>query len=78
MICADIEKIFRERDIPDKYVLTLILAERARQLSERQGTGLGYEEKFITKAMEDLEEGKVSFKVTPIETGTEEESVEEE
>jgi len=78
MICGDIEKIYRERDIPNKYVLTLILAERARQLSERKGTGLGYDEKFITKAMEDVDEGRVTYKMTPIEVGAEEESVEKE
>jgi len=78
MICSDIEKIYKEQDIPNKYVLTLILAERARQLSERKGTGLGYDEKFITKAMEDVEKGKVKYKMTPIEVGAEMESVEEE
>lgn len=78
MICGDIEKIYRERDIPNKYVLTLVLAERARQLSERKGTGLGYDEKFITRAMEDVDEGKVTYKMTPIEVGAEKESVEEE
>lgn len=82
MICADIEKIYRERGIPDKYVLTMILAERSRQLSERKGTGLGYEEKFITKAMEDIEQGRINFKITPIDRAqdavTEKESVEAE
>lgn len=77
MICGDIEKLYDERDIPNKYVLTLILAERARQLSDRKGTGLGYDEKFITKAMKDVEDGKVSYKMTPIEVGAKEESVEE-
>lgn len=78
MICVDLEKVYEERDIPNKYVLSLILAERARQLSERKGTGLGYEEKFITKAMEDVDQGRVTYKMTPIEIGTEEESVEAE
>lgn len=71
MICSDIEKIYEERDIPNKYVLTLILAERARQLSDRRGTGLGYDEKFITKAMEDVAEGKVKYKMTPIDVANE-------
>lgn len=73
MICADIEKLYEERDIPNKYVLTLILAERARQLSDRKGTGLGYDEKFITKAMDDVAEGRVKYKMThvvaPVEDG---------
>ena len=66
MICADIEKLYEERDIPNKYVLTLILAERARQLSDRKGTGLGYDEKFITKAMDDVAEGRVKYKMTHV------------
>ncbi len=73
MICADIEKLYEDRGIPNKYVLTLILAERARQLSDRKGTGLGYDEKFITKAMDDVAEGRVKYKmthiVTPVEDG---------
>lgn len=72
MICGDIEKIYREQDIPNKYVLTLILSERARQLSDRKGTGLGYDEKFITKAMEDVDGGRIKYTMTPIEIGTEE------
>lgn len=75
MICTDIEKVYAERDIPNKYVLTLVLAERARQLSDRKGTGLGYDEKFITKAMEDVTEGRVSYKMTPLKVA--EESAEE-
>lgn len=67
MIFMDLEKIYRERNIPNKYILTLILSERARQLSERKGTGLGYDEKFITKAVDDVVEGRVKYKVTPIE-----------
>ena len=46
MIYMDLEKIYRERDIPNKYILTLVVAARARQLSERKGALTGYEEKF--------------------------------
>ena len=74
MICTDIEKLYEDQNIPNKYVLTLILAERARQLSDRRGTGLGYDEKFITKAMQDVEEGKISYKMTPIDVAEKEES----
>lgn len=65
MIYMDLEKIYRERNIPNKYILTLVVAERARQLSERKGTGLGYDDKFITKAVEDVAEGRISYTVTP-------------
>jgi DNA-directed RNA polymerase subunit K/omega len=64
MIYMDLEKIYKECNIPNKYILTLIVAERARQLSERKGTGLGYDEKFITKAIDDVADGRVEFKVT--------------
>ena len=36
MIYMDLEKIYRERDIPNKYILTLVISARARQLSERR------------------------------------------
>ena len=31
MIYMDLEKIYRERDIPNKYILTLVISARARQ-----------------------------------------------
>ncbi len=70
MIYADIEKIYRERNIPNKYILTLLVAARARQLSEQKGTTMGGEiEKFISRAMDDVAEGRVQFKLSrPQET----------
>lgn len=63
MIYMDLEKIYRERDIPNKYILTLVVTARARQLSERKGTRDGYNEKYITKAVDDVTEGRINFKV---------------
>ena len=48
MIYMDLEKIYRERDIPNKYILTLVISARARQLSERRD--LSGEEKYISMA----------------------------
>jgi DNA-directed RNA polymerase subunit K/omega len=63
MIYMDLEKIYRERNIPNKYILTLVVAARARQLSERKGAADGYEEKFITRAVDDVTAGRVSYDV---------------
>jgi DNA-directed RNA polymerase subunit K/omega len=66
MIYMDLEKIYRERGIPNKYILTLVIAARARQLSERKNTVLGGDEKFITRAVEDVKEGRIRYKVIDI------------
>ncbi|NLV82655.1 MAG: DNA-directed RNA polymerase subunit omega [Synergistaceae bacterium] len=66
MIYMDLEKIYAERDIPNKYILTLVVAARARQLSERKGPLPGYDEKFITKAVEDVTNGCVKYKFVDI------------
>ena len=61
MIYMDLEKIYRERDIPNKYILTLVISARARQLSERKD--LGGDEKYISKAVSDVTEGRISYKI---------------
>lgn len=61
MIYMDLEKIYKKRNIPNKYVLTLVVSARARQLSERKGAISGYDEKFITRAVEDLTEGRIDY-----------------
>lgn len=63
MIYMDLEKIYKDRDIPNKYILTLVVAARARQLSERKGAADGYEEKFITRAVDDVTAGRVTYNV---------------
>lgn len=66
MIFMDLDKIYEKRDIPNKYILTLVVAARARQLSERKGPLPGYDEKFITKAVEDVTKGRIKYKFVDI------------
>jgi DNA-directed RNA polymerase subunit K/omega len=61
----DLEKIYKERDIPNKYILTLVVAARARQLSMRRDA-FASDEKFITKAVNDLTEGRIGYKIVDI------------
>ena len=61
MIYMDLEKIYRNRDITNKYILTLVVSARARQLSERKGAITGYDEKFITRAVEELMQGRIKY-----------------
>ena len=61
MIYMDLEKIYREQDIPNKYILTLVIAARARQLSERKD--ISSDEKFITMAVNDLTSGKINYEI---------------
>ena len=63
MIYMDLEKIYRERGIPNKYILTLVVAARARQLSQRKGALLGSDEKFITRAVDDVTNGRITYKL---------------
>ena len=41
--------------------LTLVISARARQLSERKD--LGGDEKYISKAVSDVTEGRISYKI---------------
>ncbi|MDO5563110.1 MAG: DNA-directed RNA polymerase subunit omega [Synergistaceae bacterium] len=63
MIYMDLEKIYSERNIPNKYILTLVVAARARQLSQRKGALMGYDEKFITRAVDDVTNGRINYKL---------------
>lgn len=62
MIYMDLEKIYKERNIPNKYILTLVVAARARQLSMRRDA-FSSDEKFITRAVNDLTEGRIKYTV---------------
>ncbi|ACZ19019.1 DNA-directed RNA polymerase, omega subunit [Thermanaerovibrio acidaminovorans DSM 6589] len=57
MIFCDIDRICRERNIPNKYVLALVVAARARQLSERKGRL--EDEKYISRAIDEISRGDV-------------------
>lgn len=62
MIYLDLEKIYRERDIPNKYIMTLVVAQRARQLSIRKDA-FSSSEKYITQALGELADGRIAYKV---------------
>ena len=61
MIYIDLEKIYREQNIPNKYILTLVVSARARQLSERRDAAS--DEKYISKAVEDVQNGRISYRI---------------
>ncbi|NLI96018.1 MAG: DNA-directed RNA polymerase subunit omega [Synergistaceae bacterium] len=64
MIFYDIEEIIRKQGIDNKYLLTVAVAERARQLSEQKGRYLVEDtarEKYISLALEEIASGKVVF-----------------
>lgn len=63
MIYLDLEKIYKERCVPNKYILTLVVASRARQLSVRKDA-FNSSEKYITQALHELADGNISYKVT--------------
>lgn len=69
MIYLDLEKIYRETSIPNKYILTLVVAARARQLSLRKDA-LSASEKYISQALNELADGKISYNVTEAVRGT--------
>ena len=65
MIYMDLEKIYQSRDIPNKYILALVLAARARQLSERKAAAPtpDLDEKYISMALEELKAGKINYRL---------------
>ena len=70
MIYIDLEKIYREQNIPNKYILTLVVSARARQLSERRDAES--DEKYISNAVEDVQNGRISYRILePTQAATE-------
>ena len=67
MIFCDLEKIYRERNISNKYILTLLVSTRARQLSEQKGRLLDGEssERYITYALEEVQKGDLAVGELP-------------
>ena len=66
MIFFDYEGIFAsEARIENKYALTSVIAQRARQISEQKGQGLlDGAEKAISLATRELLEGKLHFRLS--------------
>lgn len=61
MIYMDLEKIYHEQNIPNKYILTLVISARARQLSERKD--IGGDDKYISQAVRDVTEGRITYEI---------------
>jgi DNA-directed RNA polymerase subunit omega len=63
VIYVDVNQIMRKYNIPNKYVLTMLIAKRARALSEDASKRLfgGDRDKPINTAIEEIKEGKVAF-----------------
>ncbi|HOM97775.1 MAG: DNA-directed RNA polymerase subunit omega [Acetomicrobium sp.] len=64
MIYVDVDQIMRKYDIPNKYVLAMMIAKRAKILSEDTAKRLfgGDEDKPIAAAIEEIKNGKILFK----------------
>lgn len=69
MIFYDMNEISKNLGVDNKYMITLAVAQRARQLSERRVRPLLGEEvpdeKFISEALEDLEEARINVEFGP-------------
>ena len=63
MIYTDLEQIYREQGIPNKYILTLIVSARARQLSDQKGRLIAEDgaEKYITRALREVQSGLLTY-----------------
>ncbi|MDR3321987.1 MAG: DNA-directed RNA polymerase subunit omega [Synergistaceae bacterium] len=61
VIYKDLEKIYRTSEIENKYALAMIVATRARQISEQKGRQLDGEgsERYITHAIEEIEDDRL-------------------
>lgn len=58
----DIDKIAEKNGITNKYLLTSVVSIRARQISELKDRLLEEgKEKFISLAMEDIDNGRIRF-----------------
>ena len=67
MLYMDLENIYKEQGISDKYVLSMVLTERALQLSQLKSTmqdGIA-KEKLISRAVDEAAHGKLTYKITP-------------
>lgn len=69
MIFSDLEDLYQKFDIENKYVLTLIVAQRARFLSEQKGRYALEDtaEKYISSALQELVGGKLRHVCLPVE-----------
>ncbi len=61
----DMEKVADNVDVHNKYLLTSIVAHRARQISEmkRRRLQVSAEEKYISMALDDMENDRVAVQL---------------
>lgn len=78
MIFYEMKDIAGHVGVDNKYMITLAVAHRARMLSERRVRPLPGEEmpaeKYVSKALEDLEEGSVAVHFGPAPLAEEEQA----
>ena len=69
MIFCDLDERFSKLPIENKYLLTRVLAQRARQLSESKGRNILEEsgEKYISSAIRELAAGSLVLFFSPEE-----------
>ncbi len=69
MIFCDLEELYEKFSIENKYVLTIIVAQRARFLSEQKGRYAleDSSEKYISTALQELVGGKLRHVCLPVE-----------
>ena len=78
MIYTNVEKIYKKKGIENKYALAMIIANRARQLSEQKGRFLEGEgsERCITHAIEEIQDDCLNINVnideSPVDTKADE------
>lgn len=67
MLYMDLEHIYKEQGISDKYVLSMVVTERALQLSQLKNTiqeGVA-KEKLISRAVDEAAHGKLTYEIMP-------------
>jgi len=69
VIFSDLEELCEKFDIESKYVLTVIVSQRARFLSEQKGRYVAGDssEKYISTALQELVDGKLRHSCPAVE-----------
>ena len=66
MLYMDLEQLYKAQGISDKYVLSMVVTERALQLSHETNLEDGVaKERLISQAIEEARNGKLDFEITP-------------
>ena len=66
MLYMDLEQLYKAQDISDKYVLSMVITERALQLSQETTLQDGVaKEKLISQAIDEARNGELNYEITP-------------